>query len=67
MEFLGQLPRNETLKWIGAADALVSASRHEGAPTVVREARALGVPVVAAAAGDLLEWAKSDPGLHVVP
>jgi teichuronic acid biosynthesis glycosyltransferase TuaC len=45
---------------------LLSTSAHEGAPSVVREARALGVPVVAVAAGDLAEWAKADPGIVVL-
>jgi teichuronic acid biosynthesis glycosyltransferase TuaC len=64
--FTGYLPRNEALRWIAAADVLVSASAHEGAPSVVREARALGVPVVAVAAGDLADWASRDPGLLLV-
>ncbi|MEI9936971.1 MAG: glycosyltransferase family 4 protein [Pseudomonadota bacterium] len=64
--FTGYLPRSEALRWIAAADVLVSASAHEGAPSVVREARALGVPVVAVAAGDLADWAKHDPGLLLV-
>jgi len=45
---------------------LGSASALEGAPSVVREARALGVPVVAVAAGDLAEWAKDDAGVLLV-
>ncbi|MEB2322428.1 MAG: glycosyltransferase [Sorangiineae bacterium] len=65
--FAGQLARPEALTWLAAADLLITASRIEGAPTVVREARQLGVPVVAAAAGDLEGWAKSDPELTVVP
>jgi glycosyltransferase involved in cell wall biosynthesis len=44
--FAGVLPRREALAWIGAADAVVHASRDEGLSTVVREAEALGVPVV---------------------
>jgi teichuronic acid biosynthesis glycosyltransferase TuaC len=64
--FAGYLPRSETLRWIAAADVLVSTSAHEGAPSVVREARALGVPVVAVAAGDLAAWAARDPGLVLV-
>jgi teichuronic acid biosynthesis glycosyltransferase TuaC len=67
IRFLGPLPRTQTLRWIAAADVLLSASRTEGAPTAIREARALGVPVITTAAGDLLSWAASDPGLHVVP
>jgi glycosyltransferase involved in cell wall biosynthesis len=66
VRFAGRLPRQRALTWIAAADAVLSASRREGAPTVVREARALGVPVVAADAGDLARWAERDPGLFVV-
>jgi glycosyltransferase involved in cell wall biosynthesis len=62
---LGRLPRRETLRWIAHARALLSTSREEGAPTVVREARALGVPVVAEPAGDIERWAADDPGIAV--
>lgn len=64
--FIGHVPRADALTWIAAADVVLSASRCEGAPTVVREARALGVPVVAAPSGDLLRWAADDPGISVV-
>jgi glycosyltransferase involved in cell wall biosynthesis len=65
--FLGRLPRTEALTWIAAADVLVSASRHEGAPTAIREARALGVAVAARPAGDIARWAELDAGLVLVP
>ncbi|HVK69610.1 MAG TPA: glycosyltransferase family 4 protein [Polyangium sp.] len=63
--FVGLVPRDEALAWIAAADVLLHASAEEAAPTVVREARALGVPVVACAAGDVSVWARRDPGLVV--
>lgn len=63
---LGRRPRSETLAWIAASDLVVSASRREGAPTVVREARALGVPVLAVPAGDLRAWAAADPGIELI-
>jgi teichuronic acid biosynthesis glycosyltransferase TuaC len=44
--FVGMLPREDALAWIGAADALLHASEAEGASTVVREAEALGTRVV---------------------
>lgn len=66
VQFVGQLERPGALAYIAAADVLVSASLDEGAPSVVREARALGTPVVCLAAGDLLSWAETDPGLSVV-
>jgi glycosyltransferase involved in cell wall biosynthesis len=63
--FLGAQPRSQTLRWMAAADVLLSASSEEGAPTVVREARALGVPVVCAKAGDLATWAQQDSAIHL--
>jgi glycosyltransferase involved in cell wall biosynthesis len=64
--FVGQLPRQQALAWMAAADVLITASRNEGAPTVVREARALNLPVVAAPAGDLTAWATSDAELTLI-
>ncbi len=64
--FVGQLERPRALTWVAAADALVSASLLEGAPTVVREARALGTQVVCLEAGDVRRWAETDRGIHVV-
>ncbi len=63
VHFAGELPRPRALLWIHAADVLVSASKLEGAPTSVREARAMNVPVVACPAGDLARWAEFDAGL----
>jgi teichuronic acid biosynthesis glycosyltransferase TuaC len=63
VRFTGRVSRTDALAYIAAADVLVSASAEEGAPTVVREARQLGVPVVAVAAGDLANWAERDAGI----
>jgi glycosyltransferase involved in cell wall biosynthesis len=63
---LGALPRRQALAWVAAADALVHPSAVEAAPTVIREARALGVPVVACDAGDVVAWARGDGGIQVV-
>jgi glycosyltransferase involved in cell wall biosynthesis len=65
-EFLGTLDRDVCLSWIAAADLVLSTSALEGAPTVVREARALGTAVVARAASDLDSWSKTDPRLYVL-
>lgn len=64
--FAGRVARTDALIWIAAADAVLSASRLEGAPSALREARSLGVPVVTTAAGDLALWAEADPELWVV-
>lgn len=63
--FVGQVPRQQALAWIRAADVLVSASRDEGAPSAIREARALGVRVWARPAGDVSIWAETDPGIEL--
>lgn len=65
-QLLGRVPRRTALTWMAAADVLVSASREEGAPTTIREARALGLPVVTTPAGDVENWASVDQELYVV-
>lgn len=66
VRFLGQVPRSDALTWLAAADVLVNTSLEEGAPTIIREARALGVPVVARPCGDLARWADTDDDLWLV-
>lgn len=65
VRFVGAVPRREALAWVAAADVLLHPSEVEAAPTVVREARALGVPVVACDAGDVVAWARDDRGIQV--
>lgn len=64
--FAGRLDRRETLAWVAASAAVIHASGVEAAPTVVREARLLDVPVVACDAGDVSLWARQDAGIHLV-
>jgi glycosyltransferase involved in cell wall biosynthesis len=63
--FAGALPRREALGWVRAADVLLHPSSVEAAPTVIREARALGVSVVACDAGDVAAWARDDRGIRL--
>jgi hypothetical protein len=47
LDVLGARPHEEALAWIAAADVLLAPiARGEGNPTVVREAHALGTPVI---------------------
>lgn len=55
VRFTGSLGHDEVMTRLGAADALVMASLHEGLPHVVIEALAVGTPVVAAPAPGIAE------------
>lgn len=66
VRFLGQTPRETALTWLAAADLCLATSLLEGAPTTVREARALGTPVVARECGDCAAWGRDDPELWIV-
>lgn len=66
VSFAGALDRDEALAWMAASAAVIHASAQEAAPTVVREARLLDVPVVACDAGDVAQWARTDAGIRVV-
>ncbi len=66
VHFLGQVDRTTCMTWMRAADLLISSSRLEGSPGGVREALALGIPVVAVPAGDLKERAALDSNLWLV-
>ena len=63
--FTGQLARPAALATIAAADLVLHPSCTESAPSVVREARALGVPVLASRAGDVARWARRDAGIEL--
>jgi glycosyltransferase involved in cell wall biosynthesis len=51
--FAGWVAHDQLPSWLRASDALVLPSAHEGLPTVVIEALACGVPVVATPVGDV--------------
>jgi teichuronic acid biosynthesis glycosyltransferase TuaC len=63
--FVGHLPRTDALALIAGSERLLHLSEAEGAPTVIREARALGVPVLATPVGDVPGWALEDPGIEI--
>jgi glycosyltransferase involved in cell wall biosynthesis len=52
---LAAVPNEEVPAWLNASDALLLTSKHEGSPTIVKEALACGLPVVSVPVGDVPE------------
>ena len=55
LHHLAGIPNDVVPTWINASDVLLLTSRHEGSPTVVKEALACDVPVVSVDVGDVAE------------
>lgn len=66
VQWVGAQPHEKVPDWVAAADALVLASDREGTPTILVEALALGVPVVATAVGGIPDLV-GDAGRLVPP
>lgn len=62
---LSGTPNNEVPVWLNAADALLLTSRHEGSPTIVKEALGCGLPVVSVPVGDVAERIADIRGCHL--
>jgi glycosyltransferase involved in cell wall biosynthesis len=60
-------PQRELVNAMSAADVLILPSLHEGSPNVVKEAMAVGLPVVAAPVGDCVERLEGCSPGAVVP
>jgi glycosyltransferase involved in cell wall biosynthesis len=65
MELRG-MSNTEVPIWLNASDALVLTSRHEGSPTIVKEALACNVPVVSVDVGDVRERIAAINGCYLV-
>jgi glycosyltransferase involved in cell wall biosynthesis len=52
---LSGVPNEEVPVWLNASDVLLVTSKHEGSPTVVKEALACGLPIVSVPVGDIPE------------
>jgi glycosyltransferase involved in cell wall biosynthesis len=62
---LSGISNTEVPHWLNAADALLLTSKHEGSPTIVKEALACGLPVVSVNVGDVAERIEGVDGCHL--
>jgi len=62
LKFLGLLPRTKALKMLAGSDVTVLPSREEGISTVLLEAMALKVPIVATRVGGNTEILRDKQG-----
>lgn len=67
VRFLGPLPRDEVLRRVAGADAMVLPSDWENLPHAAVEALAVGTPVVATAVGGVPEIVRDDENGLLVP
>jgi glycosyltransferase involved in cell wall biosynthesis len=64
-QVLSGTPNNEVPVWLNAADVLLLTSKHEGSPTIVKEALACGLPIVSVNVGDVAERIEGVDGCHL--
>jgi glycosyltransferase involved in cell wall biosynthesis len=68
VEWLGNLKWDELKRQMAGASALVMPTRADTGPSVVKEARVMGLPVIASVNGGLRDYiAHGENGLHVDP
>lgn len=65
LHYLSAVPNEEVPVWLNGSDVLLLTSRHEGSPTVVKEALACRLPVVSVDVGDVAERIEGVDGCHL--
>lgn len=59
------VPNQDVPVWLNACDVILLTSRHEGSPTIIKEALACNVPVVSVDVGDVREQIQGLAGCYL--
>lgn len=62
---LSGVPNTQVPLWLNAGNVLLLCSRHEGSPTIIKEALACGLPIVSVPVGDVPERIAGVEGCHL--
>lgn len=65
LHVMSGVPNCEAPVWLNASDVLLLTSKHEGSPTIVKEALSTGLPVVSVNVGDVAEQIDGIDGCHL--
>jgi teichuronic acid biosynthesis glycosyltransferase TuaC len=65
IQYLRGVPPEDVPIWLNASDVIIMTSRHEGSPTVIKEALACNLPVVSVDVGDVWERIQGIDGCHL--
>jgi teichuronic acid biosynthesis glycosyltransferase TuaC len=65
MHYLRGVPYEHVPVWLNASDTLLLTSRHEGSPTIVKEALACNLPIVSVDVGDVMERVRAIAGCYI--
>jgi len=65
IHYLTGVSNEEVTIWLNASNVLLLTSRHEGSPTIVKEALACDVPVVSVDVGDVRERIEGVAGCYI--
>ena len=66
IKFMGEIPNENICELLNLADVLALPSKYEGSPTIIKEALACNLPVIATDVGDIKDVINSVSGGEII-